>query len=70
MVILTSAAVGLPVALVEAAGVEPASESSEAWLLHAYLSISSRPCSARRAGSERGPASRFSSAAPRRFADA
>ena len=35
MVILTSAAVGLPVALVEAAGVEPASESSEAWLLHA-----------------------------------
>ena len=25
--------------LVEAAGVEPASESSEAWLLHAYLTF-------------------------------
>ncbi len=29
--------------MVEAAGVEPASESSEAWLLHAYLSFLSRP---------------------------
>ena len=35
----------------EAAGVEPASESSEAWL-HAYLSFGSRPLSSRRAGNE------------------
>jgi len=34
-----------PLYLVEAAGVEPASESSEAWLLHAYLSFFISPVS-------------------------